>query len=69
MSTPLLSAKDRTAAVVVLLAQATTPQERATVKRVALQARFLWRCAPCRKNQFLTTEACGCGAERPQGLA
>ncbi|MEU6628378.1 hypothetical protein ABZ905_08800 [Streptomyces parvus] len=69
MTTPLLSAKDRTAAVVALLSQATTPQERATVKRVALQARFLWRCHPCRKNQFLTTAACACGAKRPEGLA
>ncbi|WP_086780039.1 hypothetical protein [Streptomyces griseus] len=67
-ATPPLSAKDRTAAVVALLDQATTPHERATVKRVALQARFLWHCRPCKKNQFLTTAACGCGGERPEGL-
>lgn len=68
MTTPPLSAKHRTAAVVALLAQATTPQERAVVKRVALQARFLWCCHPCQKNHFLTTNACGCGTDRPEGL-
>ncbi|MFD3844767.1 hypothetical protein ACFWVB_02605 [Streptomyces microflavus] len=66
---PLLDAETRTTAAVALLAKATTPQEHAAVQRVALQARFLWHCFPCRKTQYLTTETCGCGAKRPPGLA
>ncbi|MFJ5890362.1 hypothetical protein [Streptomyces californicus] len=69
MSTPLLEAETRTAAAAVLLAEAATAHERAALTRVCLRAGFLWRCHPCKESHYLTTEACGCGVKRPEGLA
>ncbi|MGC4947774.1 hypothetical protein ACLQ2N_16455 [Streptomyces sp. DT224] len=61
-------AEARTAAVVALLAECFTAIERNAVTRVSLRAAYLWRCHPCKEDHYLTTEACGCGAQRPSQL-
>jgi hypothetical protein len=55
-------------AVTLLLAEATTTAEMNAVTRVALRARFMWRCHPCRRDHYLRDERCACGTSRPSEL-
>lgn len=68
LPTPEDEAHHRTSAVVVLLAECTTPHETNAVTRVALRAGFLWRCHPCKRDHYLTGPDCSCGARRPADL-
>ncbi|MEU2487107.1 hypothetical protein ABZ593_21170 [Streptomyces sp. NPDC012617] len=66
--TPEDEAENRTAAVVALLAECVTSHETNALSRVALRAKFLWRCHPCRRDHYLTTDTCSCRAKRPADL-
>ncbi|GAA2948736.1 hypothetical protein ACFPN0_14930 [Kitasatospora cinereorecta] len=61
-------AQNRTAAVIALLAECVTTNERSAVTRVALRAEFLWRCHGCKENHYLSSDTCTCGAKRPAHL-
>ncbi|MGW6456304.1 hypothetical protein ACWF94_10320 [Streptomyces sp. NPDC055078] len=65
---PEEEAQNRTAAVVALLAECVTTQERNALSGVALRAKYVWRCHLCKKNHYLTGEKCACGAKRPASL-
>ncbi|MFF3096752.1 hypothetical protein [Streptomyces cyaneofuscatus] len=64
----VLDANSRTAAMVLLLAEATTNVERYAVIRLALRGGLMWRCHPCKTNHYLSTDTCTCGAARPAHL-
>ncbi|MEC3995223.1 hypothetical protein VSR01_17440 [Actinacidiphila sp. DG2A-62] len=64
IESPVLDDELKSQAVTLLLAEATTATETNAVTRVALRAGFMWRCHPCRRDHYLRTETCGCGAER-----
>ncbi|MFJ2206007.1 hypothetical protein [Streptomyces microflavus] len=63
-----LDAETRTAAVVLLLAETTTNQERLALLRLALRGGLMWRCFPCKLDHYLTTDTCTCRAARPVRL-
>ncbi|BBA98290.1 hypothetical protein RVR_4423 [Actinacidiphila reveromycinica] len=62
---PELDDELKSQAVTLLLAEATTAIEINALTRVALRAGFMWRCFPCKRDHYLRTEKCGCGAGRP----